>query len=88
MGKIDQPFRRLLARISNKILERSSEKADIGGRWRVSARGYGCGGEDDIGNGWLCYGIETDGGRVDAELKYSGIWIRSLTSEMMLLPNN
>ena len=71
MGKIDQKFRRLLARISNEILEGSSEKADIGGRWRVSAGGHGCGSEDVVGNRWLYYGIETDGGQVDAELKYS-----------------
>ena len=71
MGKIDQPFRRLLARISNEIAEGSSEKADRGGRWRVSAGGHGCGGEDVVGNGWFCHGIETDGGGVDAKLKYS-----------------
>ena len=71
MGKINQPFRRLLARISNEIVEESSEKADRRGRWRVSAGGHGCGGEGVVGNRWLCYGIETDGGGVDAELKYS-----------------
>jgi hypothetical protein len=63
MGKIDQPFRHLLARISNKIVEGSFEKAD---RWRVSAGGHGCGGEDVVGNRYLCYR-----GGVDAELKYS-----------------
>ena len=70
-GQDRSTIRRLLARISKEIVEGLSEKADRGGRWRVSAGGHGCGGEDVVGNRWLCYGIETDGGGVDAEFKYS-----------------
>jgi hypothetical protein len=59
-----------LARISKEFAEGPAEKADRVISRRGSAGSHGCGGEHVRGNRGWWYGIKTDRGGVDTELKY------------------